>query len=130
MSIGSRIAKIRGRVGRNQIDFAKDLGVSQSAFKNYERGASEPPVGLLINLCKRYNVGADWLVLGQGAETPKALFTELEIALVDVRKWAQNFPIPVPPEKEAQMVSVLLRYRLENDAPSAEMEQFLMEKVA
>jgi DNA-binding transcriptional regulator YiaG len=44
MNLGSRIALLRKRTGLNQVEFAQHLGISQSAFKNYERGASEPPV--------------------------------------------------------------------------------------
>jgi transcriptional regulator with XRE-family HTH domain len=130
MSLGNRIAKIRKRTGKNQVEFAQQLGVSQSAFKNYERSASDPPVSLLVHLCKEFDVGADWLILGRGAETSKTLFDELEEVVVKVREWAQSFPIPVPAEKEAQLVSLLLRYRLENENANPEMEKFLLEKAA
>jgi hypothetical protein len=73
---------------------------------------------------------ADWLVLGVGADSSKTLYDELERAVVKVRRWAEAFPVPVPPEKEAQMVSVLLRYRLENENPSEAMEQFILDKAA
>ncbi len=130
MSLGNRIAQLRKRTGLNQVDFAQRLGVSQSAFKNYERGASEPPVSLITRLCSDFNASADWLVLGIGADSSKALYDELEHVVAKVRRWAEAFPVPVPPEKEAQMVSVLLRYRLENENPSDAMEQFFLDKAA
>ena len=129
-NLGSRVALIRKQTGKNQIEFAEHLGVSQSAFKNYERGASEPSVSLIVRLCEEFKVSADWLVLGHGAESPKALYAELERAVTKVRRWAEGFPVPVPPEKESQLVSLLLRYRLENEAPSEAMEQFLLDKAA
>jgi transcriptional regulator with XRE-family HTH domain len=130
MNLGSRIALLRKRTGLNQVEFAQHLGISQSAFKNYERGASEPSVSLVTRLCDEFKASADWLVLGVGADSSKTLYDELERAVVKVRRWAEAFPVPVPPEKEAQMVSVLLRYRLENENPSEAMEQFILDKAA
>lgn len=130
MSIGKRIAHIRARVGLSQTDFAPLLQVSPSALKNYERGASDPPARLLIDLCRSYKVSAEWLLLGDGTETSESLYDEVEKVVAKVRHWAATFPIPVPAEKEAQIVAVLLKYRLTTDSPSVEMEKFIMEKAA
>lgn len=130
MTIGKRIAQIRARTGLSQTDFAPRIDVSSSALKNYERGASDPPSRLLVKLCNDYDVGADWLLLGNGAVTPDHLYEEVESVSAIVRQWVANFPIPVPAEKEAQIVAMLLKYRLTTDNPSQEMEQFLMEKAA
>jgi transcriptional regulator with XRE-family HTH domain len=130
MSLGKRIAQIRARTGLSQTDFAPRIDVSPSALKNYERGASDPPARLLVELCKSYDVGADWLLLGNGTQTPDRLYDEVEKVSARVRQWAVNFPVPVPAEKEAQIVAMLLKYRLTTDNPSEDTEKFLMEKAA
>lgn len=38
------------------------LGTSQTMYARYERGANELPLHHLINLCKLYNVSADYLL--------------------------------------------------------------------
>jgi transcriptional regulator with XRE-family HTH domain len=64
MTIGKRLAEIRGAQGLNQIDFADALGVAQSTYKNYERGASPPPSALLAQICKTYGIDVQWLLFG------------------------------------------------------------------
>jgi transcriptional regulator with XRE-family HTH domain len=130
MSLGKRIAQIRARTGLSQTDFAPRMDVSTSALKNYERGASDPPARLLVELCTTYDVRADWLLLGSGTETPDRLYEEVERVVVKVRQWAADFPVSVPAEKEAQIVAMLLKYRLTTDNPSEDTENFLMEKAA
>jgi transcriptional regulator with XRE-family HTH domain len=130
MSLGKRIAQIRARTGLSQTDFAPQIDVSPSALKNYERGANDPPARLLVELCKSYDVGADWLLLGNGTETPDRLYEVVQKVVAKVRIWAANFPIPVPAEKEAQIVTMILKYRLTTENPSEDMEKFLMEKAA
>jgi transcriptional regulator with XRE-family HTH domain len=130
MSIGKRIAKVRGRTGLSQTAFAPRFNVSPSALKNYERGVSDPPTSLLVELCATYEVSANWLLTGIGTETPERLYDEVEKVVAKVRSWAAEFPLPVPVEKEAQIVSMLLKYRLTTATPAEDMEKFLMEKAA
>ncbi len=65
MSIGGRIADIRNAQKLNQVDFAELLGVPKSSYKNYERGAFDPPTALIVSLCEKYGADANWLLLGK-----------------------------------------------------------------
>lgn len=66
MSIGKRLAAVRRLSGLNQIDFASHFGVSKNSIKDYERGATDPSYSLLVKLCTRYKIDANWLMLGRG----------------------------------------------------------------
>ncbi|WP_199555109.1 helix-turn-helix domain-containing protein [Sandaracinobacteroides hominis] len=65
MSIGKRMAQVRSAQGLNQVDFAQLLEVPSSSYKNYERGAFDPPTSLVRQICERFSVDANWLLLGQ-----------------------------------------------------------------
>lgn len=64
MSIGKRMAEVRSAQGLNQVDFAELVGVPRSSYKNYERGAFEPPTSLVMHICERFGVDANWLLFG------------------------------------------------------------------
>jgi len=61
--IGKRLKLIRGRA--SQRAFAKQIGVSFGAYRNYEAGKRVPPDGVLQNII--YNHGSittDWILTG------------------------------------------------------------------
>jgi len=45
--------------GKTQQQIADILGISQTMYARYERGANELPIRHLIALCKHYKVTAD-----------------------------------------------------------------------
>ena len=80
------MAEVRGAQGLNQVDFAELVGVSRSAYKNYERGASDPPTNLVVQICERYGVDANWLLFG----TRRPSEDELNRMAAAI-EWAFNF---------------------------------------
>lgn len=46
----------------NQTDLAKVLKTTQQQISKYERGTRELKESQIIELCKMYNVSADWLL--------------------------------------------------------------------
>jgi len=48
---------------KTQQEIANILGISQTMYARYERGANELPIRHLITLCKYFNVSSD-IVLG------------------------------------------------------------------
>lgn len=57
-----RLKQLREEKGVTQKDVAKAIGVTTSAYANYEQGIREPSIDILKNLCKYYNVSADYLI--------------------------------------------------------------------
>lgn len=60
--MNERLKLLRKEKGVSQKVVAKEIGVTLSAYSNYEQGIREPSNQILINLCKYYNVSADYLL--------------------------------------------------------------------
>ena len=101
------MAEVRAAQGLNQIDFAELVGVSRSAYKNYERGASDPPTSLVVQICERYGVDANWLLFG----TRRPNEDELNRMAAAI-EWAFNFfeerDLAVTPAYLTRAVAVIL----------------------
>lgn len=57
-----KLKQLRRQKGVTQKDVAEAIGVTLSAYSNYEQGIREPNNQILINLCKYYDVSADYLL--------------------------------------------------------------------
>ena len=62
MELKDRLRKIRKERNLKQGEVSKALGVTLSAYSNYEQGIREPSLEILVNLCKLYEVSADYLL--------------------------------------------------------------------
>jgi len=109
MTIAERLAHFRKSLGKKQIPFAEELGVSQSAYKNYEREATDLPISLAVKLCREYDLSAEWLLLGRSGMTTKMTDDIIESAVVVTREFLTEHGLEVPPEKEAKIVRYLVR---------------------
>ncbi len=57
-----RIRELREDRDKTQAEIAQMLGTSQTMYSRYERGASELPIRHLIQLCRYYQVSADYIL--------------------------------------------------------------------
>ncbi len=60
--IGERLAETRKDHGETQSDLARELGVSLSTVRTWEQDKNSPSHEMLIIICKRYKVSADYLL--------------------------------------------------------------------
>ena len=102
--IGKRLAIVREREGFLQMPFAQELGVSQSAYKNYERGARPVPVSLIARICEDYGVSAAWLLLGEGQIKSEMNGELVEAAVLAVEKFAKMNDLEPPLERKAKLI--------------------------
>lgn len=102
--IGKRLAVVRENAGYSQIPFAQKLGVSQSSYKNYERGASPVPVGLIARICEEYDVSPAWLVMGEGEINSDMNGELVEAAVLAVEKFAKMKDLEPPLERKAKII--------------------------
>lgn len=68
VSFGERLRESRAEKGLTQAQLAARLSVTQSTVGKYERGALQPNLEMLVQLCKVLEVSADYL-LGINDET-------------------------------------------------------------
>ena len=107
MEISDRLTSLRKSLGINQIPFAKQIGASQSAYANYERGATAIPINLAVKICRDYDISAEWLLLGVGSMKTLDAGGIVEGAVLATRKFILENGLPIPPEKEAVLVRFL-----------------------
>jgi transcriptional regulator with XRE-family HTH domain len=64
--IGNRIKELRLSLEMNQTEFAKSIGIGQSAISHIEKGDNPPEEQTIILICKIHNVNRVWLETGKG----------------------------------------------------------------
>ncbi len=71
MKVAQRIRDLREDKDLNQTDIANILNTSQTVYSRYERDERTLPLEMLYELCKFYNVSADYII--GFTDTPKPL---------------------------------------------------------
>lgn len=127
VSLGRRLAEVRRRTPLNQIEFAQLFGVSQSAYKNYERDATEPPVHLLADICEKYDVNLNWLATGTGAQDAVNLKELSRRALIAVENYLTVKEVKLPTFKKADLMSFVLEYLMSHPDASEKFLTSIME---
>ena len=62
-----RIREVRQRAGLTQSEFAFSIGTTKNQLSKYELGNQDTPTKVIISVCEKYHVDANWL-LGIDAE--------------------------------------------------------------
>jgi transcriptional regulator with XRE-family HTH domain len=57
-----RMKDLREDADYTQVYVAEKLGISQTMYARYERGANELPIRHLISLCKLYSISSDYML--------------------------------------------------------------------
>ena len=60
--MNEKLKILREQKGVSQKDVAKAIGLTTSAYSNYEQGTREPSIQIIIKLCKFFNVTSDYLL--------------------------------------------------------------------
>lgn len=66
MSINERIKMLRKEIGLTQSEFAKKIGVTESAICNYENGKRAISDQTLKSIYREFNANKLWLETGKG----------------------------------------------------------------
>ena len=57
-----RLKKLREFEKLNQSELAKELGISQNTYSQYETGARQPSLEMLVKLAEFYFVSTDYIL--------------------------------------------------------------------
>lgn len=63
-TIGERILLVRGKM--KQYEFADILGINANTLRAYENNRAMPNHKILYDICVKFSVSTDWLILGEG----------------------------------------------------------------
>ena len=75
--LGDKLKQLRGSA--SQSGFAEKLGIKQTTYSAYERNKIEPSASIILLICQRTGVSADWL-LGIKESPPADRKTDLAAA--------------------------------------------------
>lgn len=62
MKISERLKQLRYEQNMSQEALASKIGITRTAYSNYEQGIREPSIDLIIAFCDFFNVTADYLI--------------------------------------------------------------------
>jgi transcriptional regulator with XRE-family HTH domain len=97
--MSERIRRIRKQKGLSQTDLGELIGVSQQVITNYERGAREPNVEILLKIAGALGVTIEALIGEKSFKpedmTPRALQKRFEL----IKK--------LPPEKQKAFINMV-----------------------
>lgn len=62
-AVGRRLRELRG-FGVNQVEFARQLGISQGQLSRYEKGKSEIGAEVLLRISEKFGKSVEWLLRG------------------------------------------------------------------
>ena len=74
-SVKDRIRLLRNKLGLNQTDFGKRIGIKQGSVAGYESGVRTPLYAVITSICREFDVNEEWLRTGAGGEDN--MFTKL-----------------------------------------------------
>jgi len=61
-TFSERLKDVRTDAGMSQRDVAESVGITPSAYANYEQNLREPSLGVLVKICEVLDVSADFLL--------------------------------------------------------------------
>lgn len=62
LNMNIKLKQLRSEKGLSQKEIAKIIGVSVSAYSNYEQGIREPSYDILIKIAQYFEVSTDYLL--------------------------------------------------------------------
>ncbi|OYX36063.1 MAG: hypothetical protein B7Y99_02660 [Caulobacterales bacterium 32-69-10] len=67
-AVAARLAKVRADSELTQEAFAVRLGFPKRTYLGWERGETEPPIGMLTALRREFDIDPDWILNGPESE--------------------------------------------------------------
>ncbi|MEK5057679.1 hypothetical protein BK126_05270 [Paenibacillus sp. FSL H7-0326] len=84
-SIGENIRKLRKTAGLTQIEFAKQIGISQGTLSDIEQGNCNPSVDTALSIHNHFNVTLDWLLKGKQNRSTIEQVNALDLSETEIR---------------------------------------------
>ena len=64
--VNERLRELRKTLGLTQGEFSTKIGINRSSLANYEIGRNAPIDGIVLSICREFNVNERWLRAGEG----------------------------------------------------------------
>ncbi len=113
MTVGKRLIEFRKSKSMTQLDFAKTIGMSAAAYKNYELDQRKVPINILDELHEVYQIDLEWLITGKNSTINTAEKEMLETIIITVKNLLLKSKLRIPPAKEALLIVALYTHYLQ-----------------
>lgn len=112
--LGQRLASLRTRLGKTQIEMAQALNVAPRTYQNYERGEREIAASSVRDLHRLFDVDPVWVLDGR-EEDPEFRRNGLDLALMriaieEVEAKLAKARKTLPPTKKADLILLIYRH--------------------
>lgn len=115
IEIGRRLSEVRKDQGFLQPAIAQKLDISESAYKNYERGDRELPLKTAQDLCEQFDVNPSWLLQGNGVKYGAEVEPLIQQCEIAVSKFlSENNIIEISTENRAQLLGIVTSLALKS----------------
>jgi len=104
--IGKRMKELRGSMSQRQA--AVCVGIKPQNWNVYESGNSLPGAQVIINLCRHFNVSADWLLGLEAVREGSRAFPQLQSTV----RPSKNVPGRGDPELMAEIAELKRRVQV------------------
>lgn len=122
--MGERLAAVRNMSKLSQEDMCRRLGISRSAFQNYERGQRVLPAELLLKVYEEFDVDPLWMLEGDTETGKSRRHDEVTQAYRKIGLAVENRiserKLTVTPEKKWDAIDFLFAEFLNTDALGGE----------
>jgi len=107
-AIGQRLKTLRAYQRKTQSVMANEVGISLSHYSKLEIGVGTMSHGLVLALCRQFNISEDWLLYGEGEEP--SLDQLLQVAQRNQQmKAAVMVPDKIPDEVLDEMMKIIIQ---------------------
>lgn len=130
LSVGERLAELRGEANLSQTEFADRVGTSKSAFATYEKGLRETPLSVVSAACKEFGISPHWMLFGEGAKRTTDASELAARAYRLTRNFVNDTPVKWTDELESEFFLLTFRYLSEHVNASDEFLNFMLGKAA
>jgi transcriptional regulator with XRE-family HTH domain len=81
-----RVQKLREYLQLSENQFAKKIGVAQSTYNRFEKGAASLTAEAVSAMVEVFNVNPYWLLLGRGGEEPEFVRENDNAGIITITK--------------------------------------------
>ncbi|SHH99057.1 helix-turn-helix domain-containing protein [Marivita hallyeonensis] len=122
--LGHRLAAVRNMARLSQEEMSQALGISRSAYQNYERGQRDLTAQLLLEVYEKFDVDPLWMLEGDSEDGKNRRHEEIATAYrkigIAVERRIMDRGLSVTPEKKWDAIDFLFDEVLNTDALSGE----------
>jgi transcriptional regulator with XRE-family HTH domain len=124
--LGNRLAAVRNTARLSQEEMSQRLGISRSAYQNYERGQRDLTAQLLLVIYEEFDVDPLWMLEGDTETGKSRRHEEAAVAYrkigIAVEHRIIERGLTITPEKKWDAIEFLFDEALNADALSTESE--------